>query len=94
MCGWVIILVGVAIILPPIDSRSAPPAAVGATVAVLAVVWLILTLIAVGIYFYRAWKKAFRAPNKLSYVAWLAVETAFALLLLYGLIWALSRPVK
>jgi len=39
-----VILVGAAILLPPIDSKSSPKTAVGATIAVLAVAWLILTV--------------------------------------------------
>jgi general secretion pathway protein G len=86
-CGWLVILVTAAIILPPVDSGGFSRSAV--TILALAVVWLVLTTAALGVYFYRSWQRVSRVSNKATYVAWLGFETVCALALMGGLVWLL-----
>jgi hypothetical protein len=55
-CGWFVILVAAAIILPPLDSRRLSGSAVPMLTLVL--VWLLLTAVALGVYFYRGVEEA------------------------------------
>jgi general secretion pathway protein G len=83
--GWFAILVIAAIILPPIDSRTILGNAV--PFLVLTAVWLLLTIVALATYFYRAWRRIPIVSNKKTYVAWLTFETACVLALACGLVW-------
>lgn len=83
--GWFVILVAAAIILPPIDSRTIAESIV--PILALVVVWLLLTGVALCVYFYRGWKRAPSVPNRVAYTAWLSVETAFALAVVGVLVW-------
>jgi general secretion pathway protein G len=84
-CGWFLILVGAAIILPPLDSRTIS----GSAVPILAItaVWLLLTLVVLAAYFHQAWKRVPLVSNKTTYVAWLIFETACVLVSAYSLVW-------
>lgn len=83
--GWFVILVAAAIILPPVDSRPI----LGSIVPILPLVvtWLLLTDIALCVYFYRGWKRVPLVPNRAAYTAWLSVETACVLAAVGGLVW-------
>jgi hypothetical protein len=83
--GWFAILVIAAIILPPIDSRTISRNAVPFLVPTAA--WLLLTIVALATYFYRAWRRIPLVSNKKTYVAWLTFETACVLGLACGLVW-------
>jgi general secretion pathway protein G len=74
--GWLVILVGAAIILPPNSRRFALE-----TVPLLALTaaWLPLTLVALGVYFYRAWLRLPTVPNKAAYTSWLSFQIACTL---------------
>jgi general secretion pathway protein G len=76
-CGWFIILVGSAVLLPSADSRRFALQTV--PLLVLLVVWLLLTVIALGVYFYRAWMRLRTVPNKAAYATWLSFQTVCAL---------------
>jgi len=87
-CGWFLILVSAAIILPPIDSRAVS----GSAVPILAItaVWLLLTLVVLASYFHRAWKRVPMVSNKRTYVAWLIFETACVFASVCSLVWLLA----
>jgi len=74
--GWLVILVAAAIILPPDSRRFALK-----TVLLLAltVAWLLLTVVALGVHFYRAWLRLPTVPNKAAYTAWLSFQIACTL---------------
>jgi general secretion pathway protein G len=74
--GWLVILVGAAVILPP-DSRRFALTTVPMLVLVAA--WLVLTVIGIGVYFYRAWLRLPTVPNKAAYAAWLSFQIACTL---------------
>jgi general secretion pathway protein G len=81
-CGWFVILVSAAIFLPsPEAMRLAPQ------ILVLLIVWLLLTAVAIGFYFYRAWKRFPLVPNKGVYGAWLGFQTACVIAAVCLLIW-------
>jgi general secretion pathway protein G len=84
-CGWLVIFVAATIILPPIDSRVSSGSAV--LILALTVVWLLLTTIALGVYFYRAWQRVSLVPNKTAHVGWLGFETVCALAMVGGFVW-------
>ncbi len=74
--GWLVILVAAAVILPPDSRRFALK-----TVLLLAltVAWLLLTVVALGVHFYRAWLRLPTVPNKAAYTAWLSFQIACTL---------------
>jgi len=74
--GWLVILVAAAIILPPDSRRFALK-----TVPFLAltVAWLLLTVVALGVHFYRAWLRLPTVPNKAAYTVWLSFQIACTL---------------
>jgi general secretion pathway protein G len=74
--GWLVILVGAAIILP-LDSR--PFALKTVPLLALVVAWLLLTVSALGVYFYRAWRRLPTVTNKAAYAAWLSFQIACAI---------------
>ena len=84
-CGWFTILVIAAIILPPTDSRTILGKAV--PFLVLTAVWLLLTIVALATYFYRAWRRIPLVSSKRTYVAWLTFEAACVLASACGLVW-------
>jgi hypothetical protein len=79
------ILVVAVIILHPIDSGTVSAGAV--LILALPVLWLLLSTVALGIYFYRAWQRVPLVPNKTSYIAWLGFETVCMLAMVGGLVW-------
>jgi len=80
--GWFVILVSAAIFLPsPEAIRFAPQ------ILVFLIVWLLLTAVALGFYFYRAWKRLPLVPNKKVYGAWLVFQTACVVAAVCLLIW-------
>lgn len=78
------ILICAAIILPPTDPRMSWA---GVTILVFVIVWVPLTFAALGIYFYRGWRRIPLVPNKATYIAWLSFETACTIVLTGGLLW-------
>jgi len=84
-CGWFVILGGAAIVLSPIDSRRFSWSAV--SILILGTAWLVLTVVALGVYFGRGWRRVRVVQNKASYIAWLGFETACTLALAGGLVW-------
>jgi hypothetical protein len=80
--GWFVILISAAILLPSADAiRFAPE------VLALIIVWLVLTAVAFGFYFYRAWRRLPLVSNKAEYAAWLSFESACVLALAGTLAW-------
>lgn len=80
-CGWFVMLIGAAIILPPTNSSL-----IAIPILVLMLLWFLLSVVALSMYFYRAWCKVALVPNKATYVAWMSIETAFVLLIVGGVI--------
>ncbi len=76
-CGWFVILVGSAVLLPSADSRRFALRTVPLLVVI--IVWLLLTAVALGMYFYRAWMRLRTVPNKAAYATWLSFQTVCAL---------------
>jgi general secretion pathway protein G len=76
-CGWLVILVGSTVLLPSADSRRFEFRAV--PMLALIIVWLLLTVVALGVYFYRAWKRLRTVPNEVAYATWLSFQTVCAL---------------
>jgi hypothetical protein len=54
--------------------------------------WFLLTVIALVFYFFRAWRRVAFAPNRAAYIAWMSVETAFAVAALAALVWFFVNP--
>ena len=85
--GWVVILISAAVILPSIESK-----AVAFPILVLMLMWFLLSVVALVFYFYRAWGRVAAIPNKAAYIAWMSIETVFALAALAGLVWFFVTP--
>jgi general secretion pathway protein G len=81
-CGWFVILISAAIFLPSAEAiRFAPE------LLALVIAWLVLTAVALGFYFYRAWTRIPLVPNKGAYAAWLSFQTACVIAAVGLLIW-------
>jgi hypothetical protein len=76
--GWMILLIGAAWILPPLDSRSHPHPVAVMLVLLGCVTFLILTCISLSRYFRNAWRNSRTAPNRAEYVIWLTLESLAA----------------
>jgi hypothetical protein len=74
-CGWGVILVAAAIILPRFDSRQDSFPLLW---WLLVIIWFCLTTFALWRYFYRGWQRVSLVPNKAAYVSWLSFETLAA----------------
>lgn len=74
--GWLVIVAGVAILLPPESRRFAL-----GTVSMLALIgaWLLLTAVALVVYLYRAWLRLPAVPSKVACAAWLGFQIACTL---------------
>jgi len=77
-CGWVVILVAAAIILPRFDSMQVSAPVLTFVVVLVVAVWLCLTTLALFRYFYRRWQRVPLVPNKAAYISWLSFETLAA----------------
>ena len=67
--------------------------AVGAIpILVLMFLWLLLSLIALSVYFYRGWHRVGLVENKAAYVVWMSIETGFAVAVLAGIVWFFVTP--
>ena len=90
VCGWLVILITAAIALP----ANNPYLFSGSTVIILALSlgWLLLTAVALVIYFYRAWRRLGAVQNKCSYSAWLLFEMAACAIVLAGVVAWLLLP--
>jgi hypothetical protein len=87
VCGWLVILGTAAVILPRTVSN-----AVAYLVILLMAVWFLLSVVALFFYFYRAWKRIEAVSNKVGYIAWLSIESAFALAAVAGIVWFFLTP--
>ncbi len=85
--GWLAILISAAIILPRTETK-----AIAFPILVLMVMWFLLSVVALVFYFYRAWRRVGAVPNKAGYIAWMSIETVFALAALAGLVWFFVTP--
>ncbi len=52
----------------------------------------LLSVVALFLYFYRAWKRVGAVSNKAAYIAWLSIESAFALAAVTGIVWFFVTP--
>jgi hypothetical protein len=85
-----VILISAAIILPPIDSRMSSVGAI--PILALMLLWLLLSVIALSVYFYRACNRVSLVDNKAPYVVWRSIETGFAVPVLAGIVWVFVTP--
>ena len=85
--GWLIILLSAAIILP----RDVPNV-VAYPIILLMAIWFLLSVVALFFYFYSEWKRVGAVSNTAAYIAWLSIESAFALAAVAGLVWFLVTP--
>jgi hypothetical protein len=85
--GWVIVLLSAAILLP----RDVPNV-IAFPIIVLLAIWFLLSVVALFIYLYRAWRRVGAVSNKAAYIAWLSIESAFALAAVAGIVWFLVTP--
>jgi hypothetical protein len=85
--GWPVILGTAAVILPRTVSN-----AVAYPIILLMAIWFLLSVVALFFYFYRAWKRVGGVPNKAAYIAWLSIESVFALAAVAGIVWFLVTP--
>jgi hypothetical protein len=76
-----------AVILPHTVSN-----AVAYPIILLMAIWFLLSIVALFFYFYRAWKRVGAVPNKAAYIAWLIIESAFALAAVAGIVWFFVTP--
>ncbi|MGB9073367.1 MAG: hypothetical protein WCC22_12065 [Terriglobales bacterium] len=85
--GWLVILISAAVILPRAESK-----AIAFPILVLMLMWFLLSVVALVFYFYRAWRRVGAVPNKAAYIAWMSIETVFALAALAWLVWFFVTP--
>jgi len=86
-CGWLVILASAALILPRTESRV-----IGFPIVALMILWFVLSVIALALYFYRKWRRAFSVPCDWVYIVWMSVETLFALVVLAGIVLLFALP--
>jgi hypothetical protein len=84
--GWPVIL-GTAAIILTCDVSNA----VAYPLILLVVFWFLLSVVALFVYFYRAWKRVGLASNKAAYIVWLSIESMFALAAVV-IVWSLVTP--
>jgi hypothetical protein len=72
--GWLVILGLAAVILPRTESK-----AIAFPLLVLMLLWFLLSVVPLVFYFYRAWRRVGAVPNRAAYIAWMSIETVFAL---------------
>ena len=89
-CGWLVILISAAILLPPTHSEIISAMAI--PMLALMLFWLLLSVVGLPVYFYRAWRRVAFVPNKAAYIAWMSIETTFALAGLGGIVWFFFSP--
>jgi hypothetical protein len=87
--GWLVILGLAAVILPRTESN-----AIAFPVLVLMLMWFLLSVVTLVFYFYGAWRRVGAVPNKAAYIAWMSIETVFALAAITGLVWLFVPPHK
>ena len=85
--GWVIVLLSAAIFLP----RDVPNV-IAYPMIVLLAIWFLLSVVALFIYLYRAWRRVGAVSNIAAYIAWLSIESAFALAAVAGVVRLLVTP--
>lgn len=91
VCGRLVILIAAAeITFPPAESRIFSALAV--PVLVLMLVWLLMSVVALGFYFYKGWRRVPLVPNKGMYITWMSFESLCALGILGGLVWFFVTP--
>jgi hypothetical protein len=84
VCGWLVILISAAILLPPTNTKIISVMAI--PILALMLFWLLLSVVGLFVYFYRAWRRVAFVPNKAAYTAWMSIETTFALGGLAGIV--------
>ena len=82
-----VILLSAAVFLP----RDVPHAVVYPMILLLAI-WFLLSVVALFFYFYKACRRVEIVSNKAAYIAWLSIESAFALAAVAGIVWFFVTP--
>ena len=85
--GWLVILCLAAVFLPRTESN-----AIAFPILALMLVWFLLSVAALVFYFYGAWRRIGAMPNKAAYIAWISIETVFAVAAVAGLVWFFVAP--
>ena len=76
--AWAVLLWTAALVLPQLGPQAQAHPVVKVVVAVLFVLLLIGTPIALIRYFNGAWRRVDTVPNRVAYVTWLSLETIAA----------------
>jgi hypothetical protein len=74
----------------PVDSKMSSVAAI--PILVLMFIWLLLSVVALSVYFYRSWQRVYLVQNKTAYVLWMSIETGVAVAVLSGVLWFFDTP--
>jgi fatty-acid desaturase len=90
VCGWLVILVSAAILMPPTNSKIVSVMAI--PILALMLFWLLLSVVGIFVYFYRVWRRIAFVANKAAYIAWMSIETTVALAGLGGIVWLFLTP--
>jgi hypothetical protein len=85
--GWFLGLLLAALFLPLGDLGLRPASGVIRGVLVILAVWTTYTIVAVPLYFFRAWLKIRTVTNRTEYVLWLGFETLCAFALTWGIVY-------
>src|SRR5207248_599292 len=87
-CGWPVILFAAAITLsdPQLSSMIAT------VILLLMGLWVVLSVVALSVYFSRGWRRINIVPNKAAYIVWMSMETVFALVVLAGIVLFFALP--
>ena len=89
--GWMVLLIGAAWLLPPLDSRIRPHPASAALIVVCCAGMIAWTCVSLYRYFSRAWRNRRRVPNRTEYVVWLGLETLAAVGVVIAVLYGYSR---
>src|ERR1700730_4847310 len=87
-CGWPVILFTPAITLSDPQLSSL----VATVILLLLGLWVVLSVVALSVYFYRGWRRINIVPNKAAYIVWMSIEKVFALVVLAGIVLPFALP--
>ena len=89
--GWFLGLILAALFIPPPDFGARHGSAFVKVLLGVLGIWFLYTVVAVPLYFYRAWRRLPTVPNKVAYATWLGFETFVVISLLSAIAYALGR---
>jgi hypothetical protein len=62
-----------------------------ALILLIAVIWIGVTVTVIPLHFYKAWRKLTSVPNRREYALWVGLETFFAVGVVTGVAYMVSR---